>query len=324
MGTRPAQLHVAAAAPARKPSSRQGRAGVKHGRNKTMVQELGRGSQAGRQRGKAGPGLWQPLRRPPVCCHQQAAVLLLLPPYFFLPFPLPLAPPAGALRLVPPTVGAASSRSQGGSHTGAEAALASPSFTRNSEWPKPMATCTRTAAAQDELGAAWGRSCAFDAPPPSLTVVATESCSAGGEEQCSKQQRQRATSPPNLQHLCPLPAPCMCPAADSSPARGHHEDPPSPGHTQPTPCRRQWVRPSDGPLLPPAASQRPPAPCTCQGWRSSSCRWGRSPARCRVRTNERAQQVSVGRHWGVGRGVALASVLLQAGYCTLACCRVAG
>ena len=55
---------------------------------------------------------------------------------------IPLNPPQHAAKRACLPVGAASSRSQGGSHTGAEAALASPSFTRNSEWPKPMATCT--------------------------------------------------------------------------------------------------------------------------------------------------------------------------------------
>lgn len=53
--------------------------------------------------------------------------------HFFLA--LPLAPPeAAALRLAPaPTTGAASSLSQGASHSGAAAALGSPSLSRNRE-----------------------------------------------------------------------------------------------------------------------------------------------------------------------------------------------
>lgn len=67
-------------------------------------------------------------------------------PHFFLALllaPPLLAPPAGALRLAPaPTAGAASSLSQGASHSGADSALGSPDFTRNRLCPKPMATCS--------------------------------------------------------------------------------------------------------------------------------------------------------------------------------------
>ena len=124
--------------------------------------------------------------RPSACASTVPTAPSLPPPCGGGLFPIagrdsvPLTPPQHAAKRACLPVGAASSRSQGGSHTGAEAALASPSFTRNSEWPKPMATCTLQVVAGKAGRLLWLKSGAHRGHSPS--PGASSGLGTGGRE----------------------------------------------------------------------------------------------------------------------------------------------